>query len=101
MISSLAVQAAEAVPGPEISVTEILTTAGMGMVIVFTVLVLITLFIANLPRVLKVLAADLPEVPDHPAPEDASKSLLPDEPILAAIGYVLHTELQREVKSGD
>jgi Na+-transporting methylmalonyl-CoA/oxaloacetate decarboxylase gamma subunit len=71
--------------------------AATGMIIVFTALLLITLFISALPRLLEMISTILPEVPDHHAPKDASRSLLPDEAILAAIGFVLHTEMQREV----
>jgi Na+-transporting methylmalonyl-CoA/oxaloacetate decarboxylase gamma subunit len=71
--------------------------AATGMIIVFIALLLITLFISALPRLLEMIATILPEVPDHHAPKDASRSLLPDEAILAAIGFVLHTEMQREV----
>ena len=71
--------------------------AATGMIIVFIALLLITLFISALPRLLEMIATILPEVPDHHAPKDASRSLLPDEAILAAIGFVLHSEMQREV----
>lgn len=75
--------------------------AATGMAIVFAALLLITLFISALPRILEVVAVVLPEVPDRHAPVDASESLLPDEAILAAIGYVLHTEVQRQVRTGE
>lgn len=81
--------------------SDVAATAIVGMVIVFVVLVLITLFIQSLPRLLEAIARVLPEVPDHHAPVDTSESLLPDEPTVAAIGYVLHTELQRQGTSGD
>ena len=74
--------------------------AATGMAIVFAALLLITLFISALPRILAVVAEVLPEVPDRHAPVDPSESLLPDEAILAAIGYVLHTEVQRQVGTG-
>jgi len=71
--------------------------AATGMFIVFSALLLLTLFISALPRLLEMIATVLPEVPDHHTPKDTSRSLLPDESILAAIGFVLHTEMQREV----
>ena len=81
----------------QIVINEGIPIAITGMVIVFAALVLITLFISALPRLLEAVAGVLPEVPDRQAPVDASESLLPDEQMLAAIGFVLHTELQREV----
>ena len=74
-----------------------IAVAATGMAIVFAALLLITLFISALPRILRLVANVLPEVPGRHAPVDASESLLPDEAILAAIGYVLHTEIQRPV----
>lgn len=73
--------------------------AGTGLLIVFAALILITLFIAALPRILETVATVLPEVPDRHAPQDSSESLLPDEAILAAIGFVLHSELQKQVET--
>ena len=73
--------------------------AATGLLIVFAALVLITLFIAALPRILEAVANVLPEVPDRHAPQDSSASLLPDEALLAAIGFVLHSELQKQVET--
>ena len=70
--------------------------AGTGLLIVFAALILITLFIAALPRILEAVAQVLPEVPDRHAAPDPSASLLPDEAVLAAIGFVLHHELQKQ-----
>lgn len=77
---------------------EGIAIAGTGLLIVFAALVLITLFIAALPRILEAVAIVLPEVPDrHAAAADASESLLPDDAVLAAIGFVLHSELQKQI----
>ncbi|MCP4786985.1 MAG: hypothetical protein GY903_32550 [Fuerstiella sp.] len=78
---------------------EGMAIAGTGLLIVFAALILITLFIAALPRILEAVAHVLPEVPDRHAAPDASESLLPDEAVLAAIGFVLHHELQKQVET--
>lgn len=65
-----------------------------GMLIVFTVLLLITVFIALLPRGLAVLARKYPEREIlHAAPDPAGPST-DNEAVLAAIGYVLHARMQ-------
>ncbi|QDU37132.1 Oxaloacetate decarboxylase, gamma chain [Maioricimonas rarisocia] len=59
-----------------------------GMLIVFTVLILISLFIACVPRLLGVLNRIFPEVDHHHA-----GPLRPDQPdleLVAAIGLALH-----------
>ncbi|MEO2019290.1 MAG: OadG family transporter subunit [Fuerstiella sp.] len=73
--------------------------AGTGLLIVFAALILITLFIAALPRILEAVAKVLPEVPDRHTVPDSSESLLPDDAVLAAIGFVLHHELQKQVET--
>ena len=78
-----------------------LSIAATGMAIVFVALILVTLFISALPRILALLSVVLPEVPDRHARVDESESLLPDEPMLAAIGYVLHREMQRQTGASD
>jgi Na+-transporting methylmalonyl-CoA/oxaloacetate decarboxylase gamma subunit len=78
---------------------EGIAIAATGLLIVFAALILITLFIAALPRILEAVAKVLPEVPDRHAAPDASESLLPDEAVLAAIGFVLHHELQKQVET--
>ncbi len=70
-----------------------------GLLIVFVALLLISLFIATLPRVLVRVARVWPEI-DEPSVVDgqAESRLAEDESrILAAIGFVLHTELRREL----
>ncbi len=78
---------------------EGIAIAGTGLLIVFAALTLITLFIAALPRVLVAVATVLPEVSDRHAAHDSSESLLPDEAVLAAIGFVLHRELQKQIET--
>lgn len=101
MILTLAVETTEAAAPAEFGLGDVLGTAAMGMLIVFVVLLLITTFIATLPKALEAVAGILPEPADTYAPADHSENLLPNEAMLAAIGYVLHKELQREVGSGD
>ena len=74
--------------------------AATGMLIVFAALILITLFISALPHMLKVVARVIPEAPDKHAPQDRSAGLLADEAVLAAIGFVLHTEVRKQVRTG-
>lgn len=81
--------------------SDVAATALVGMLIVFVVLVMIAVFIHSLPRLLQAIVPVLPEVRERPAPVDPSVSLLPDEQTLAAIGYVLHTEIQRHGVSDD
>ena len=70
-----------------------------GMLIVFSALTLITVFIAMLPRILSSLDPYLPAVSDHhhqPTPADALP--MDEERIVAAIGAVLHAEMQKAIK---
>lgn len=68
-----------------------------GMTIVFVALALISVFIEALPRVLSVVARVFP-VADEPRAQDGhTDSLIPeDDAVLAAIGFVLHTEMQKQ-----
>lgn len=69
-----------------------------GLLIVFTALVLISLFIASLPRILEYLAKYFPEVDEsHVRQPPSDGDVADDGAVLAAIGYVLHTELQRQL----
>ena len=66
----------------------------------FVALILISLFIASLPRILEQVAGIWPEVEDRHAMsrEGHPESLVADDAhVLAAIGFVLHTELQRRL----
>ena len=65
-----------------------------GMLIVFTVLLLITVFIALLPRGLAVLARKYPEREMPHSASDPTGSSTDNKAILAAIGYVLHARMQ-------
>ena len=69
--------------------------------IVFAVLIMLCLFIAALPHMVGMLERVLP-APDHSQADHARvgaghpESQLPDDAVIAAIGYVLHTELQKQ-----
>ena len=75
-----------------------LAIALAGLTIVFTALILISIFIASLPRILNLVSKVWPES-DGPHQESSqSERGLPDEAGLAAIGFVLHTEVQRQMR---
>ena len=64
-----------------------------GMTIVFTALVLVSIFIAVLPKVLVVLNRLIPEVHHHTAaPQQREAS--DETAVAAAIGFGLHTRKQ-------
>jgi len=70
-----------------------------GMLIVFFALTIISLFIRLLPVVLDLLEPILPRLESHTQPPTAAERLPTDnEKIVAAIGYVLHLEME---KAGD
>jgi oxaloacetate decarboxylase gamma subunit len=64
-----------------------------GMIIVFTALLLVSIFIALLPRCLVFVNRWVPEVHHHSAPKAKAKASTAtnDAEIAAAIGYVLHS----------
>ena len=97
MNSTFAVVFAQDVLGRGIAI------AVTGMVIVFAALLLVTAFITVLPRMLNVFAQVVPEVQHLHAPQSPSPSpdLLPDDAVVAAIGFVLHTKIQRQTETGD
>ncbi len=69
-----------------------------GLLIVFTALILISLFIALMPRVLGVLARIWPETDEPQVTAGHPESQVPDNAaVLAAIGFVLHTEMQKQL----
>ncbi|MDA8744142.1 OadG family protein [Rubripirellula amarantea] len=73
--------------------------AATGLVIVFAVLVLLSLFIASLPKVLAFIEPWFPQ-PSHLHAETAHpESQLPDDEVIAAIGFVLHTEIMNQTGS--
>lgn len=65
-----------------------------GMSVVFAALLLITLFIAMLPRVLHAVWP-LPDEDDQP-PSSKAKPTSTEDELVAAIAFALHTELQRK-----
>ena len=79
--------------------SEGIAIAVTGMFIVFAALSLITVFIFALPHLLAVVSKVLPETVDKHAVPDRSEGLLPNEPVLAAIGFVLHTEIQKQLET--
>lgn len=95
---ALVAQAVE--PGlPASELARGFSIAMVGLLIVYVALVLISVFIALLPRVLGWLSHLWPEVDEHHGVEPAEND--PDEQlaVLAAIGFVLHTEFQRQLSS--
>ncbi len=77
---------------------EAATIAIAGMLIVGCALTLISLFIAALPKVLGLIEKRWPEVDDGHGNRSHPESQVPDDgAVLAAIGFVLHTELQKQI----
>jgi Na+-transporting methylmalonyl-CoA/oxaloacetate decarboxylase gamma subunit len=67
-----------------------------GMLIVFAALIIISVFIALVPKLLDVLDPILPKGHTHVAPPSPEEQTpLDHEKVVAAIGLVLHTELQK------
>jgi Na+-transporting methylmalonyl-CoA/oxaloacetate decarboxylase gamma subunit len=79
------------------SMVDALVIAAVGLTIVFVALVLISLFIAMLPRVLTLIGHFWPEVEEHHAVEHVESETNEDLAVLAGIGFVLHTEFQRQL----
>jgi hypothetical protein len=79
------------------SLTDGLVIAAVGLTIVFVALVLISLFIAMLPRVLTAIGHVWPEVDERHALEHVEGETSEDLAVLAGIGFVLHTEFQRQL----
>ena len=69
-----------------------------SVVPLFAALVLISLFIAALPHVLERLSPYLPpeKVPAAEATNKPQTTQVPEEAVVAAIGYVLHIESQNQ-----
>ena len=77
-----------------------LAIAAAGLVIVFFALILISLFIAALPRVLGMVNRVWPEVIEgHHEVAHPESQIADDVDVLAAIGFVLHTEFQRQLSA--
>ena len=73
--------------------------AMLGMVIVFSALVLISLAITALPRLLNAISPYLPPVEEpHDGPPPAESTAGDEEAVIAAIGFVLHSEMQKAMK---
>ena len=82
------------------TVSRGISIAFAGMCIVAVALTLISLFIAAMPRLLEAVNQVWPEVEDRHAKPSHPESLVPDDDhVLAAIGYVLHCEFQRQLQS--
>ncbi len=83
------------------TITRGFAIAITGLVIVFAVLILISLFIAALPHALAVVARVLPEIEHgHSAASHSEQSNDHDEAVMAAIGFVMHNELQKAGTDG-
>ena len=84
------------------SMSEGVSIAIAGLTIVFLALLMISLFIASLPRLLEFVAQIWPEVEERHSAQ-ASGEVYPESSVpedgasLAAIGFVLHTELHRQL----
>ena len=76
-----------------------LAIALAGILIVGVALSLISLFIAALPRLLEVINKSWPEVDEPHGKQSHPESLVPDnDAVLAAIGFVLHSEFQKQLR---
>lgn len=73
----------------------------VGLTIVFCALVVISLFITALPIVLDWLDPYLPKRHGHHAPTRDEQTTLDEEKVVAAIGLVLHSELQKVLRKPD
>ncbi|MGC6441849.1 MAG: OadG family protein [Rubripirellula sp.] len=93
-------QASDSVSPQVGSLTEGATIAIVGLLIVFLVLIFLSLFIATLPKVLQLINAVLPESNGHHGTVHEEQDEDAELELLAAIGYVLHTEFQRQVSAG-
>lgn len=83
--------------------TDAIGIAVTGMVIVFVALALLSLFIAMLPRILKVISKQLPEpegIHTHPPSSVDSRTDPDEDDVLAAIGFVLRLRDQNQRKRG-
>jgi Na+-transporting methylmalonyl-CoA/oxaloacetate decarboxylase gamma subunit len=77
-----------------------LIIAIVGLLIVFLVLIFLSLFIASLPKVLALVGRVWPEVEEHRAISNEADDEDTEMELLAAIGFVLHTEFQRQASGG-
>ncbi len=84
------------------SISTGVSIAIAGLTIVFLALLLISVFIASMPRLLVFVAQIWPEVEDRHSAKtsggvSSEGSAGGDGASLAAIGFVLHTEFQRQL----
>jgi Na+-transporting methylmalonyl-CoA/oxaloacetate decarboxylase gamma subunit len=98
--SSEMIVLAQAMDGGDVGSRGV-TIAVAGMLIVAVALTLISLFIAAVPKILAAVATIWPEVEDPHGRRSRSESLVPDDgAVIAAIGFVLHTEFQKQLSAG-
>jgi len=77
-----------------------ISIAVTGMLIVFFALAIISLFIRLLPAVLALLEPILPRLKSHTHPPSAAKRTpVENKKIVAAIGYVLHLEIEKAAQA--
>ncbi len=82
-----------------ISEAEGVSIAVTGMLIVFFALVIISLFIRLLPVLLGLMEPILPRLESHTQPPSAAERLpAENEKLVAAIGYVLHMEMEKSTQ---
>ncbi|TWU60239.1 hypothetical protein Poly51_05140 [Rubripirellula tenax] len=65
-----------------------------GLAIVFAALLLLTMFIATMPRLAALLDRYCPEIEHGGPPSRPESKAKEDDAVLAAIGFVLHSELK-------
>ena len=77
-----------------------IVVAILGMTIVFSALIVISLAITVLPRILEVVSPFLPHQAEEPhdGPPPAESTAGDEQKVIAAIGFVLHTEMQKAMK---
>ncbi|QDS88987.1 hypothetical protein EC9_31830 [Rosistilla ulvae] len=97
----LALTAAAVNPQPAPNeLPQALVIALSGMLIVGSALLLICLFISTMPRILAITEKFWPEVEESHGGAAHPESHVPDDDaVLAAIGFVLHQEFQRQLQS--
>ena len=87
-------------PSPAQGISQGISIALAGMLIVGVALSLISIFISRLPHVLAIVAKFWPEAVEPHAKSSHPESLVADnDAVLAAIGYVLHCEFQKQLQS--
>jgi Na+-transporting methylmalonyl-CoA/oxaloacetate decarboxylase gamma subunit len=86
--------------GQNIIDSQGVSIAVTGMLIVFSTLIIISLFIAVLPRILEILKGILPSETAHHAAAPAKASAVTaageEEAVAVAVGFALHTRRQAD-----